>query len=139
MFTFQDNTPAPVMRAIERLHETGARVRIIYGDRDTGESWNEFHDITGMIGRSTGRIKIPLMVANRRSLGGQGIFSASIIYLQIIGGPVLYKHDRFDSANDWRQDVQDVYHNGQLIAHCETAARAAKTRDFLAGIRSRPW
>ena len=60
------------------------RVRIWYGDKETGRSWNEEYDTTGRIGRTTGNIKIPILVKTSRSWGGGAVLVGSIIRIDDI-------------------------------------------------------
>ena len=59
---------------------TGRRVRLWYGDRETGESWNEEFDVLGRVGRSGGgRVREPLLVANSRSSGGPAVLVGALV------------------------------------------------------------
>lgn len=55
--------------------------------------WNEQFDVTGYVGRSTGPIKVPLLIHNRRSLGGPAILDHCIIGVRETGkdGRLLYQ------------------------------------------------
>jgi hypothetical protein len=95
--TYYDaHTPRAVVLILEgvRTHET--RIRLYYGDRETGRDWNECYDVTGRVGRSTGPIKIPLLIHNRRSMGGAGILDRCIIKITTAkGGKVLYQQPNY--------------------------------------------
>ena len=54
---------------LSSLVHSDRRVRIWYGDAETRRSWNDIYDVTGRIGRSTGRISFPIMFNNSRSCG----------------------------------------------------------------------
>ena len=69
---------------LSSLVHSGKRVRIWYGDVETGRSWNDIYDVMGRIGRSTGRISFPIMVSNSRSCGGMALLDASIIRIDDI-------------------------------------------------------
>ena len=60
------------------------RIRIWYGYPETGRSWNEEYDTMGRIGRTTGNIKIPILVKNSRSWGGGAVLVGSIIRIDDI-------------------------------------------------------
>ena len=60
------------------------RIRIWYGDPETGRSWNEEYNTMGRIGRTTGNIKIPILVKNSRSWGGGDVLVGSIIRIDDI-------------------------------------------------------
>lgn len=85
------NTPDNLCNTIDSLLTNRKRVVLNYGNVETGESWNEIHDIKGRIGRSTGIIKIPLLVYNTRSLGGGAVLDKAIIEIkESVGGRVIY-------------------------------------------------
>lgn len=72
-------TPDSLVTILEKLRETKTRIRIHYGDTVTGRDWEERSGIQGTIGRSTGSIKIPLMIYNCRSMGGGAILDHCIV------------------------------------------------------------
>jgi len=89
---YKKNTPLEVIKLLEWSRETKTRILLDYGDVKTGKSWGENYDIRGYIGRSTGSIKIPLLIQISRSLGGSGVLDDSIIKISLSkGGKVLYK------------------------------------------------
>lgn len=84
-----------VIRVLEQCRRDGTRVVLDYGDTKTGQSWGGTHDVTGRIGISTGRIKIPLLIHNRRSHGGPAILDDCIIGIkESRGGNVLYSFNK---------------------------------------------
>jgi len=89
-----------VINVIETAKRNRTRLVLDYGDVLTGKSWNEIYDITGYVGRSTGEVKIPLLIHNSRSIGGPAILDNCIIKIsESKGKKVLYKHPLHDSAN----------------------------------------
>jgi len=60
------------------------RIRIWYGDAETGRSWNDEYDVAGRIGRTTGNITIPILINNKRSWGGVSVLIGSIIRIDAI-------------------------------------------------------
>lgn len=89
-------TSEKLINAIERCRSNGHRIRIWYGDRETGRSWNEEYDVMGRVGRSCGQIKEPLLIANSRSYGGGAILIGSVIRVDDIAErKTLYQHDNF--------------------------------------------
>jgi hypothetical protein len=99
MMTFKEQTHPKVKELLELLNHSRRRVRIWYGDTDTGRSWNDEYHVTGIIGRSNGIAKIPLMVANRRSHGGGAILDHCIIRIDDINArQTLYKHPNFHTG-----------------------------------------
>jgi len=79
----------------------GYRLRIYYGDPSTGRSWGDGE--AGYIGRSTGSVKIPLILANSKSSGGAAILVENIIKVEYANkklGGVLYDVNELRSANN---------------------------------------
>ena len=79
--TFYHNDTKPeVIDVLERVRHNHVRVEIAYGDTTTGRLWGDKH--AGYIGRSCGTIKIPLLVHNNRSLGGNGLLDDCIVRIR---------------------------------------------------------
>lgn len=91
-------TPDAICKVLEEARLKGYRQRLLldFGDTETGKSWQEKFDIAGYIGRSTGRIKIPLLIHNTRSSGGGAILDHCIIKItDTRTKQVLYKHKKY--------------------------------------------
>jgi hypothetical protein len=80
--SYHEETPQKLVEVLEGLRESRKRITVDYGDTETGESWGEVYDITGTIGRSTGGIKIPLLVHNARSMGGGALLDNCILSIR---------------------------------------------------------
>jgi len=97
MFTFDNNTCDKVKTVLTECYNNQCRVRVWYGDIDTGVSWLDEYDVVGTIGRSTGQQKIPLLIKNSRSSGGGGILCHCIIRIDVISSKcTIYEHPLFD-------------------------------------------
>ncbi|MDN5872937.1 MAG: hypothetical protein L0H29_00960 [Sinobacteraceae bacterium] len=59
---YSPHTPKKVCKILEKYRRSGRPLRIFYGDRDTGRDWLEESDVLGTVGRSTGTLKIPLLM-----------------------------------------------------------------------------
>jgi len=82
-----------VINVLENARLNNYRIRVHYGDTSTGRDWNEMHYVTGYVGRSTGSIKIPLLVYNKRSYGGGAMLDHCIVKItESKGKRVLYQH-----------------------------------------------
>jgi hypothetical protein len=93
---YDKKTPQAVIDVLEAARQSGQRITLDLGDPNTGKSWGERYDITGRVGRSTGQIKIPILVHNSRSMGGGGILTANIIAIKTSSGnKFLYKHPKY--------------------------------------------
>lgn len=85
-----------VIFALSNALHTKRRVRIWYGDVNTGRSWNEEYDVVGYIGRSCGEYKEPLIIAKSNSYGGPAILTDRIIRIDDIESKrVVYKQYNF--------------------------------------------
>ena len=85
-----------LMDIINNYRSNDWRVRIWCGDIETGRAWNEEYAVTGTIGRSNGSIKIPLIIANKRSYGGLALNVGNIIRIDDIEDKrTIWKMDNF--------------------------------------------
>jgi len=141
VFFFDAGTSEPVKSALIRAYADKTRVRVWYGEQETGKAWPEEFDVTGYIGRSTGIKPIALLVHSNRSTGGPGLLTACIVRIDATDGRTLYQHDRFN-AGLWTITDQPageyaaaVSHDGELWARCKTRAQAVRLADFMAGKR----
>ena len=82
-------------KVLSSLVSSGRRVRVWYGDTETGRSWNEEYGVTGTIGRSTGKIAIPILIKNSRSYGGALLDGCIIRIDDIKEKRTIYKADNF--------------------------------------------
>jgi hypothetical protein len=86
-------TPSFMIELLEKLRRERTRVRLHWGDMETGEDWMEDHDIEGRVSATTGVKAIPILVHNNRSLGGTPILTHSIVKIEATRGKeVLYQH-----------------------------------------------
>jgi len=93
--TYKDETPQRVVEILERSRNVRQRVCIRYGDAQTGRAWDDPR-MCGHVGRSTGSIKIPLLIKTRRSTGGEGILDAHVVRITEPGTKrVLYTHPKY--------------------------------------------
>ena len=92
--SYNIETPFKIALILEMARINKKRIHIAYGDVITGKDWNETYGVKGYVGRSCGPVKIPLMIAQKRSTGGDAILDASIVKITTMGknGEVLYQH-----------------------------------------------
>ena len=139
---YHEATPLDVAQALESLRASQAMTRIFLGDPETGQDWNEECDVVGRIGRSTGRIKIPLLVP-RHEDGGPGLLDHCIVRLVQVGsGQELQRHPRYHCRNFGIQDETclerpelraTVYRDGEEVARFESPREAAHWIRFMRG------
>jgi len=93
---YAEETSDKMIELLEEIKEEQTRVRFHWGDTKTGKDWGDTYDVKGRIGRSTGSIKFPLLVYNRRSLGGDGILTDCIVKITTtLGKQTLYEHSNY--------------------------------------------
>lgn len=96
MFTLNEKTPSNLANLLNRLYTSNQRIRLVYGDTDTGKDWLEEYDVIGTLGRSTGKNKIPLLINNARSIGGGSILDHCILKIvDVKSKRVLYQHGKY--------------------------------------------
>lgn len=144
MFTFNEKTSEAVQKAIIGAFNRRERVRVWYGDTETGLAWLEEYDVKGTIGRSMGEKKIPLLVNNARSMGGGALLDGCIVRIDsITDRRTLYKHPTF-SAGDLVEVapatpgyIEAVANNGgtNTIAQFKKPGQAARWIAFMKGER----
>ena len=97
---YDNRTPEAVANILESSRLLRHRIRIFYGDRETGRDWGEENDVTGYVGRSTGASKIPLLVHNSRSYGGGALLDHCIVKIMDTHTKrVLYSHPTYHRAS----------------------------------------
>ncbi len=103
---YHQETPDQVIRLLEKLQNSGIEVSIYYGDTQTGQSWHDEFDAVGRIGRSTGSIKIPLLVPSG-DCGGTGLLDHCIIRIDA-RDRTLYQHKSFRVGDMTLSKCDDV-------------------------------
>lgn len=91
------DTPDEIIDVMDRARYSGKRLRFHWGDNATGLDWGKQYDVMGTIGRSTGHIKIPLLIHNKRSTGGTAILSDCCVKITETTKPhrILYQHQNY--------------------------------------------
>ena len=132
--SYDVRTSDEVVAILENARQTRTRLHVSLGDIESGRDWIEENMVHGVIGRSTGSIKIPLLIYNRKSSGGPGLLDHCIVRIRTsAGGRVLWQHPgyhhgrmeirRKDQAivlEDGRSLLVDVLRDGQTQAAFET-------------------
>jgi hypothetical protein len=139
---YYENTPDKVVNTLENARKYNERIRVFYGDRETGRDWKEEYDIIGYIGRSIGRIKIPLLIANSRSMGGGGILCDCIVKITI-DKRIVYKHpDYYLGELTLTRDnlpegyIEGVNIDGERHANFRKEGQTERWIEFMKGERN---
>lgn len=149
---YHKGTPPRLRGVLESAREQGARVRLFYGDtdgNDLGRQWLDDCDVTGRLTRSMGPIKVPIILANRRSSGGHAILDDCVIRV-MVDGREAYRHPAYQTPELWiapeatpnpRWPVA-VWCNKRglatVVARFANEARAARWIAFMRGERMAP-
>jgi hypothetical protein len=141
--SYDERTPDEVVRVLENARQSRQRLHVSLGETDDergrlGQDWLDEHGY-GYIGRSTGNVKIPLLIHNRRSLGGFGLLDHCIVRICTSSGRVLWQHPQYSHGviqirpkaepvvlPDGRTLRVDVLRDGQIQAAFENVTKARK-------------
>jgi hypothetical protein len=95
---FDPETHPEVRRQLELALKGKYRLRIEYGDRETGQAHDDRPN-SGTISRSMGPMKVPLLIRSTRSYGGDVISTAHIVKIsETPGGRLLWQHPNYSPA-----------------------------------------
>lgn len=128
--SFDITTPDEVCKLLVRLNKTRERVKIHYGDHETGVDWLDEFYVTGTIGKSGGICKIPLMIHNTRSKGGFSILDKCIVKIKGLDGRILYKTKNYKELTieivdgDLTEYPYNTLVNGKLFGRHKTLRSA---------------
>lgn len=155
--SFHPETDDTLCRKLAELahDQRETRIRIFYGDHETGRAWLEENDVTGYIGHSTGSIKIPLLIHSRRSYGGGAILDHCILKLQTTSGRVLWQAENYRPkvifsgvlippetidgrtyvAAVWTRELEDPEEEKERYSRHTSVEKAYRLASFLRGER----
>jgi hypothetical protein len=92
---FSFDTPKKVRRILEEYRLSNDKIRIFYGDNETGRDWMKENDVMGTIGRSTGTMQIPLLISDDEH-SGPGLLDSSIVrIIDVATKKELYRHSKY--------------------------------------------
>lgn len=136
---FEPGTPVEVRRILEDYRVSGKRIRLFYGDAETGTDWLDEYDVLGQVGRSTGALKVPLIVATARSSGGPAILTSCIVRLvDAATGRELYRHPEYNLPEFTVKMLKlngkvEVSANGRVYARFSSTSQAERWIKFMRG------
>lgn len=142
---FHQGTPEAIVDRLEDARINRYRIRLFLGDPKTGRDWGEENDVIGYVARSTGTIKIPLLIHNSRSMGGGAILDECIIKI-MVGRRTVYQAPGYQCGKYEikREDDQGAFNKGYLwkvlrdgetTARFKTNAAAERWAKFMKGER----
>ncbi len=131
-----------ICAVIEELSRSSRQTRIRIWHGENGKVWTEENDVTGYVGRSNGSIKVPILIHNKRSLGGGSLLTSCCAKIvETKTNRVIYQHENFvlpvyNVANSTEPGyLFSVMENGTVYSNHKTEAQAFRLRDFLIGKR----
>ena len=141
--SFDQRTPDEVARVLENARLNRTRLHVSLGETvgpQAGLDWLEEFETHGIVSRSMGPVKVPLLVANRRNLGGGAILDHCIVRIRTSSrGRVLYQHPDYHHGDleirrkpepltlpDSRVLTVDVLRDGELHAAFENMEKARR-------------
>lgn len=144
---YKKETPDIVCKILSEAQNRNSRLRIFYGDTKTGKVWLEEYDIIGYIGRSTGLIKIPLLIKNSNSCRGPAILDHCIVRItnnrMDVYKALNYQHPELSiKEENFTKDLPfSVYqkedNKSTCVARFETMQKAQNYIEFMLGNRNK--
>ncbi|WP_068635380.1 hypothetical protein [Thauera butanivorans] len=136
---FDPGTDAMAARVLESCRTHERKVRLILGDTRTGEPWLEEHDVVGRIGRSTGSLKVPLLI-EAGECGGTAILCACLLAIIDWGsGDFLYRQAAYREADlsirpsDDAERPWEVLRRDEVVASFGDIGKAGAYLAFMRG------
>ena len=143
---FYDGTPEKVKQVLESELHSDNRIRVFFGDQETGKDWEEEHKTIGYVGRSNGIEPILILLNNNRSMYGGAILTNCIIKITK-NGRVLYQHPNYHQNKHsvglpfnegYAESVYQEKEDGtiELVAQFKKIGQAQRWVDFIEGRRN---
>lgn len=137
---FDPGTDPEAARVLERCRRDGRKLRLMLGDTATGQCWLSEHEVVGRIGRSTGTLKVPLLVEPGAD-GGTAILTNCLLRLiDWRTGEDLYRHPAYRTPDlAIRRDAGhsdlpwQVLHDGKVAACFADVGKAGAYLAFMCG------
>lgn len=144
---YNSTTPDNVIKELEKARKGNYRIRIWYGDTKTGKDWLEINDIIGYVGRTTGPIKVPILLKKNNSTGGTAILDHCIIKITV-DKKIVYQNPNYYLPKMEIKELPDriieasglkygVYAQGLNIANKKTKKEAENEILFHKGLRNK--
>jgi hypothetical protein len=138
------NVNEKLIHILERCRKNNTRIRVWYGSNS--KVWLEEYDVIGRINRTTGRIKIPILLNNKRSFSGEELLVHRIVRIDDIKEKkTIYKLDGYEMPNFKIREVK-IYNNilsyqvlldNEIKVIFNSLEKAQSWVDFMTGKRYR--
>lgn len=143
IMNINDKEQIKVNHVLLNARDSHMRIRVFYGDPETGRDWCEEFDTIGYVGKSTGKEPVPLLIPFRNSLGGSPINTEHILKITLSCNPkeVLYQHPNYKKpVTVINSATNSLYINGKLYSTFEPGTenlkRACRLAAFLEGSKN---
>lgn len=137
---FDPGTDPKAARVLERCRRDGRTLRLVLGDTATGQCWLDEHDVVGRIARSTGMLKVPLLIEPGADGGAAILTNCLLRLIDWMTGQDLYRHPAFRMPDlAIRRDADNgdlpwqVLHDGQVAACFSDIGKAGAYVAFMCG------
>jgi hypothetical protein len=132
--SYNIRTPDELCKKLEYVRQNCIRVRFFLGDTETGKMWADEYDTIGSISRSTGSVKIPILIKTERSTGGVGILDHCILRVDTSPGCTIWKAPNYQEPEIEVRGLE-VYFNGFIHGICKSEEQASRLALFMSGKR----
>jgi hypothetical protein len=96
---YHADTPAKVVQALNAARQARTRIRLYYGDTETGRDWLEEHDVVGKLVQSLGPLRVSLLIPTCRSDGGPALLDHCIVKIkETRSGRICYQHPKYHTG-----------------------------------------
>jgi hypothetical protein len=133
--SYVQGTDIKVIRALEDARVRGYKVRVYYGSK--GKVWSDEYDTIGKVGRSMGNIKILLLIASSRSMGGYAIMTDKVVRIDTnidVHKATVYSKEGY-TLPSYTLKGNQVYADNELYANCKSEQSAQRLVNFMSGKR----
>ncbi len=91
---YHRETTDELIRIFHKLWKSKVGFRVHFGDSVTGRDWLEENDVYGVLSRSQGPVKAPLLIVPGEA-GGPALSTQSVVRIRR-GGKDIYRHPKYN-------------------------------------------
>jgi len=139
---YHASTPPAVIAILERAISIGSRLRLWFGDTETGKASDQKYDVVGFIGRGASQISLPLLLPSIDSHGGVPISDHQIVAIARGPGNVFaYEHPTLDlgiwtkGPADSEDYIEATFVDGEMWSQHRSPGQADHLIEFMTGLR----
>lgn len=137
-------TPGTVKAVLETVRLSGQRIRLFYGDPQSGRAWLRDRHLVGILGHSEGAMLMPVLFFSKQATKGNPVLAHEIVrIMDVTSRADLYRHPRFHlpamKITPFEQgDFQvAVRADGVVVRRFKTSEEAQTWIEFVSGDRLR--